>query len=426
MNARTVLVTVVVLGTVLRVAVAIGSDTGDWLYSDMANYDQVARNWQRMTLSADDTLLPPGYPVFLALLYQVSGHSLTLVWIVQALLGGATCLLAGLIARRLSGSDSAAVTAAAIVAIYPPLIYYGAILLTEAVAPFWWALTVWLLLRAVETGAKSGAALAGVSLSIVTLIRPNLLVIFPWILVFAWVACRPSTVRAISLSLIVYLATIPLLLIAVVANSHYAGRRAGLSTNGGLNFFMMQADVATLAATNGNWSPLRNMIFYSGVFRAPVPSHDERFFYRQGWARLSQRRDTLAHTLRNLKEGFGLGEQGYWPANNILRDEQQSSTLLRRVLRLSSGYFFWLLALPLLLDVCVAISRRRIGDPRSAPTVLVVAMLVGMAVTSVTFLADPRMHVPFDAVFIAYVAALGARLLSPWTHVSPTVGAVAA
>jgi hypothetical protein len=34
-----------------------------------------------------------------------------------------------------------------------------------------------------------------------------------------------------------------------------------------------------------------------------------------------------------------------------------------------------------------------------------------MVVTAVTFLAEPRMHVPFDAVMIAYVAAFVVRTL---------------
>ena len=409
MNARIALMAIVVLATVIRLGVTLSSDPRGWLYSDMAVYDRVAQHWQHLELSPDDTFTPAGYPVFLAAIYTVLGRSLVVVGVVQALLGGLTCLLAARLARDLSGSDAAAAVTAAVIAFYPPLIYYGALLLTEAVAPLWTTLSVWLLIRSVRRRTMADAALAGLVISIATLTRPNLLLTFLWIPIFVWVASRPSLSTAVRTMAGIAAAAAPLLIGAAAINSYQLGRPAGLSTNGGLNFFLMQADVHTVLSPNGGWTPIRNLLYYSEVHRAPVPTYEESYFYREGLARLRKRTDTANHFVRNLREGFGLGAQGYWPANGGLIDEHQSNPTLRRVLRMSSQAFFWLLVLPVAIEIAIAMARRRLLDPGSASLWLAFAILFGIAVTSVTFLADPRMHVPFHAVLVAYVVAFAAR-----------------
>jgi 4-amino-4-deoxy-L-arabinose transferase-like glycosyltransferase len=408
---RVVLAAIFVCALAIRLGITFAADPRGWLYSDMAVYDRVAQHWLHLALTADDTFTPAGYPLFLAGIYAVFGPSLVIVSVIQALLGALTCVFAALIARQLSGNVVAAATAGLVVAVYPPLVYYGALVLTEAVAPFWWAVSVWLLLRSVSRGTTSSAALAGFSLSMATLIRPNLLLLFPWVLLFAWVAHRGERWKATRTCLAIGAAAAPLLAGAVAVNSYLLDRPAGLSTNGGMNFFLMQADVQTVTAQNAGWTPVRNLLFYSEIFVAPVPTYDEAFFYREGVERLRARPDPIRHALRNLSEGLGLGQQGYFPANGHLPDELQPQAFLRQVLRVCSKGFFWFLLVPVLAGIAVAVARGRLFQPAGAPVLLAAGMVFAMVVTAVTFLAEPRMHVPFDAVMIAYVAAFVVRTL---------------
>jgi Dolichyl-phosphate-mannose-protein mannosyltransferase len=74
---------------------------------------------------------PPGYPYFLAGVYKVAGHRVRAARLAQALLGTAVVALIALLAWRL-WDRRVALIAAALAAVYPPLIIVGTALLTES------------------------------------------------------------------------------------------------------------------------------------------------------------------------------------------------------------------------------------------------------------------------------------------------------
>ena len=69
----------------------------------------------------------PLYPYFLAVIFKVAGHSLLTVRMIQALLGAAACVLLGLVARRFF-NQAVAIVAAAMLAIYPPAIFFDGLI----------------------------------------------------------------------------------------------------------------------------------------------------------------------------------------------------------------------------------------------------------------------------------------------------------
>lgn len=107
---------------------------------DAADYDNIAQNIisgqgfvsTRMNLYS---YRPPLYPIFLALLYSLgSPHYLTVI-LVQSILSSLTCWLVYLIAESIY-NRTAALSAAALTALYPGLIYYSTQLLSESLFIF--------------------------------------------------------------------------------------------------------------------------------------------------------------------------------------------------------------------------------------------------------------------------------------------------
>jgi len=360
--------------------------------------------------SVPDTFHPVGYPAFLAAIYRLTGRSFGAVAIVQSLLGGATCLLVWSLTKQMAGSDTRALAAETAVAFYPPFIYYGSMLLTESIAPFCLTLAVWLLLRTLRRPTGIGAAATGTALAVATLVRPNFLLFYPFVVLLAWWVDRRDVGKGMRAAGQILACSVPLLALVAANNSLLTGRLTGLSTNGGVNFFLMQADVQGLTFYDEWLRPVRNAR-YSTMVSSPVPFTDEPYFYKRGARELLARRDKVGHAVSNLAEGFGLGLQGYWPANEPLSAEPSDAADRwgRRILSLCSQGFFWVLVLPTVLGAAWAGLRRPRLRRLEIQSVLAASIVIVLVVTFVVFLADPRVHVPFDPILIACLAMTFAK-----------------
>ena len=83
----------------------------------------------------------PLYPYTLAVIYSIAGHSLDLVRVIQAILGGASCALLGLAGRRFF-SDRVGVIAALLLALYPPAIFFDGLIQKSSLDTFLIALVL--------------------------------------------------------------------------------------------------------------------------------------------------------------------------------------------------------------------------------------------------------------------------------------------
>ena len=138
---------------------------------------------------------PPGYPLFLGLLYLLFGHSYAAVKVAQSLLGALTCVIILLIGERVF-TKRVGMVAAAIAAVYPHLVYYSGILMSETLFVFLSTVFLYALAMLREDLSPRRLALAGVVLGLASLTRPMLMfipaVLFCWI----WIEFR-STKRAL-------------------------------------------------------------------------------------------------------------------------------------------------------------------------------------------------------------------------------------
>ena len=150
-------------------------------WSDQRGYQRLAESLattgQFTRYAGTDTFAPevirtPGYPAFVAVVYKLFGvGNNTAVAVAQAVVFAAICLLVFALVRR-AWNPRAALLAAALTALYAPLPYFGALVVTE----LWTALVATaamvILIRAAQGGALRDFALAGLLLSATTIVRP--------------------------------------------------------------------------------------------------------------------------------------------------------------------------------------------------------------------------------------------------------------
>lgn len=365
----------------------------EFIESDMWVYDLRAKNLLAGTLGPWDSFTPRGYPALLAAVYALGGDALRNVAILQALLGGGMAALVFGLGRRLLRSNALALAAALLAAAHLPLVLYGGFLLSEIPFAFFLLLSLYLFLRGEGSGSWISWLGGCLAFAAASLVRPNLLPALPLVGLWAWWRLGwPGFRRALALGLLVGAAA------GAVSwqNTRLVGARAGLATNGGLNFYLAFREVRGVAYDEGGFVhhifPIPNLIRYREVERVPVPFYQESHFYREGLRQLREDPDLLAKIGFNLSEGAGLGRQDFWPGW-----EGRG-----RLLRAYGPAFFFALILPALAFLAWSLWR---GAARG-PSLLLGAYLASAAFTLAFFLGDPRMRVPFDPLLI--LLAVGA------------------
>jgi 4-amino-4-deoxy-L-arabinose transferase-like glycosyltransferase len=118
-----------------------------------------------------EALRTPGYPAFVAAVYAIAGTRQVTIAIAQTGLFILICGLVFAVARDVAGRR-VAITAAAATALYPPLPYFGALVMTEVWTTFLLTLGVWLCFRVRRTRRASDAVLAGLVIGLTALSRP--------------------------------------------------------------------------------------------------------------------------------------------------------------------------------------------------------------------------------------------------------------
>lgn len=118
-----------------------------------------------------EVIRTPAYPLFLATIYRVAGVGQLPVALAQTILFALICILVFAITRRVA-SDRTALVAAFLTAIFPPIPYFAALVMTEVWTTFLFTLSIWIAIRAVESRSTLSFAALGVALGLTALARP--------------------------------------------------------------------------------------------------------------------------------------------------------------------------------------------------------------------------------------------------------------
>lgn len=155
-----------------------------WIYDRRAQ-GIAAGDW----LGPADFVHAPLYAYFMGLIYAVVGRSLLVVRVVQVILGGGSCVLVMLAARRFF-DRRVAVAAGIILALYSPAIFFDGLIQKTSLSLFLSALLLWLLAICRDRATWWRWGLAGLVLGLLVLTRQNAMLLAPLLLAWLWIDAR--------------------------------------------------------------------------------------------------------------------------------------------------------------------------------------------------------------------------------------------
>jgi dolichyl-phosphate-mannose-protein mannosyltransferase len=200
--------------------------------------------WPRHPDPARTGLLarPPGYPLYLALVYATLGRSFFAAQLVQNVLTSVGCVLLTLAAARLAGCG-VGIVGGFIAALSPHLAYSSNFVLPDALSalPLLAALAVLARAHPGPRGAWWGSAMAGVLVGAGVWLRPNVLLLAPLLAALMIVIARERK-RALGHAAALLAASLAMIAPITLRNHAVFGEWVPVSINGGLTLWQGVAD----------------------------------------------------------------------------------------------------------------------------------------------------------------------------------------
>jgi 4-amino-4-deoxy-L-arabinose transferase-like glycosyltransferase len=372
---------------------------------DEADYHAIATHLAdgRGFVSTEETPTarrPPAYPVFLSLLYRVTGPEPAVGRVAQAILGVLVVWLSMLVARGWFG-EGAAVWAGWFAALNPFLIFISGYLLTEN-------LYLTFLLGAMVVAATPPgfcqaslrrAAAAGALLGLAALTRPSGLPMLEWMLaaalLFGMAPWRHRVTRVVLAAILFGTVMLPWL----ARNAHVVGAPV-LTTHGGMTFYQGNNEkVATTPQWRGGVAPLEALPGYDRLAAMSELERD-RAAWRLGREYLRGHPGEVPSLVFwklvrcwRLKSDMGLSgiRSGWWFNNRSL--------LGRIAAQLDVGMMYAVVAVPLFL-VGLWCTRRRWRDLLFGYGSIIVHTAV-----AVLFFGSLRTRIPVEPMICVFAAA---------------------
>jgi 4-amino-4-deoxy-L-arabinose transferase-like glycosyltransferase len=237
---------------------------------------------------------PPVYPIFLAGMYALTGHSFAVVRLVQAVLDSITVLLVYGVARQLFGAR-VALLAGLGTALYPLLIYETGLLLPETLSYSLQFTAILLLMLMLRKDHLALPFLAGLLIGLTVLARPTATLWVP--LVALWIVL-PGVMRRAPAKLTSMLVGLTLIFVPWILRNYLVfDTLIPISSNGAVNIWCGNnplADGGSVQPSQETWNgpdyPTRGLLGWEGL--SEVASNKQ--FSDQGWAWIRSNPDEFA------------------------------------------------------------------------------------------------------------------------------------
>jgi len=231
---------------------------------DMEYHDEWARAIAAGNFWGDEAFFrAPLYPYFLALLYAISGGSITFTRIVQAAIGGSSAVVCYFVGLELFRERRIAFTGAALLATIWTALYFDVELLLVVLEIFFGLLAVLFLSKA-RRGRTVHFALAGLFIGLYAITRPTILAfaLFLWLI---YVLARPrldkkTVVKGLVLC---YAIIIAIILPVTLRNYVVADDFVLISSQGGVNLY-----IGNNAESDGSSARLPGVDRWDGYYEA--------------------------------------------------------------------------------------------------------------------------------------------------------------
>ena len=391
-RATRLAIAVTLVALLVRIAlVTFGADPVTPHYSDAEYYDVVARNLVDGNgfayVHGASFFWPPGYPFFLAILYQTFHASVKVALMGNAFAGAATVLVTFLLGRRLWDARTGLI-GASILALLPSHIFWTPVLLSEVLFTFVFAAGVLAALHAVRTASKTAnwpaLALFAALLAAGTMIRGQMLILLPAACLLWW---RSGLARrqVAAMTMISLVAAASLVGLWMFRNDRVFDERAVFASNAGYNL-----RIGHNPRANGRFDFLPE--FWPAGQEGDLTPEREREFNSEGTSRAL--RYAVSHPTREIALS---AMKVYWTyradidswvwIESFGRTPLPSPDLRTAIIRSTSASYYTLLILavlsaPLTLGV------------RNPQALFLTAVIVFWTLVHVAFFGEPRFHVP--------------------------------
>jgi 4-amino-4-deoxy-L-arabinose transferase-like glycosyltransferase len=334
----------------------------------------------------------PGLPLFVAGLYELSsGVHLTFALVVLALLGAGAIPLTYLLGLRMAGSI-AGLIGAAVIAIYPALLDYQGLLLTEPLAAFLLSAALVALLYATDRPSPWRWLGTGALLGALALVRPEYLAVAV-VLPLAWLvreALRGRLRRSAALAGVSLLGSALILAPWTIRNEISLHRTVPISTGGGKALF-----IGTYLDANGDGPKLRELLLSERpalrelLSRGGPVDDPNRFVLERVLSRVA------AERYPGLETDAALGRMG----RKNLEDDVTQEPIAFAGMLVDKAYESW-------TDAARAVMER---EPwRALQLGMVVLAMLGLVVMAVR----RRFEAAVLGLVLAYMTAVGALLIA--------------
>jgi 4-amino-4-deoxy-L-arabinose transferase-like glycosyltransferase len=168
-------------------------------WGDDAKYDVIAYKLVSQH-EYTTTWYPPGYPLFVAVVYSLFGRSWLVLRILQAAFGAATCVLTCKLGTRLLTRRSG-ILAGLILAVYPGHIFWSWRVMGEALYMMLLVLGVLLAIDLSQRPQIARAMIVGLVVGYAQLVKSNLFLFPPFLLVWFLITARagiPQRIRCVA------------------------------------------------------------------------------------------------------------------------------------------------------------------------------------------------------------------------------------
>ncbi|MDP8230812.1 MAG: glycosyltransferase family 39 protein [Candidatus Gorgyraea atricola] len=291
-KVRNILFIIFILALALRLfAVATYQESGKPLYADARVYDNLAVNIMSghgFTQVVDGPRVPtsnrmPMYPLFLAGVYSVCGHSYLAVRIIQAILGALFCVVIFFITNIIYNDIKSGILAALMAVFYKPFVsgflYYGgpASILSEYFYIFILGVSILFLLYFLKTEKKVFAVLSGIFVGLTILTRPEF-ALYPVVLFLYLVfSCRFNMKVFFRKFFMMYVFIALVLAPWVTRNYLVQGKFIPLTTVSGFAFWMGNNSVAS-----GGWAYPQHYSKVMDEIKNISEYEKNRIYFKQG------------------------------------------------------------------------------------------------------------------------------------------------
>lgn len=388
---------IVLLAFVLRVAWISCSGFIPNPQDDTGAYDSLGRALASAAVynnldGSAQLFWPPGYPMILAAVYKSTGDSLRAALLVNAALGALSVALVYAIGRR-AFDGRTALMGALIVALFPSLIFFAGVTMTEVSFTFCLLLALWLFIESEASGSWWLLVPAGLVVGFASLIRGHAILLPLVALPFWWRSAgswRPALLKAAAVALLVALVVAPW----SARNFARSDAFVPIAANFGIDLY-----IGNSAQADGRLIFTHDFAYPPGLSAQEVQVRLNRDAGREAL------KYATTHPLRevelSVRKLYGLYYSDHealaWNdghGGRFLRPESVSF-----VFALLSDGWYWLMLLAAIAGVRVWCSTRQ------PARLLLLSVVIYWTLVHIAFFGDPRFHAPIVPILALWAAA---------------------